>query len=208
MKKLVLLLVVSVAVSNIVFGQTKTITNADLEKFREKRVQQEEDYQANYKRLGMPSPEELKQKESERQQNLTKFAKKARIKEQQTQSSLFARANVLRKQFASLNAQIRYLNAELSRLPNQKIFYTVSYPIETLHSLNFYSKYGNINIGYVNYGNQYYYGGYPIGFYQPLNYEREQFITTIRGLEQQRVGLSAQWELLEDEARAAGIRID
>lgn len=40
-------------------GQTKTVTNADLAKFAEKRVKAEREYRENYERLGMPSPEEL-----------------------------------------------------------------------------------------------------------------------------------------------------
>lgn len=39
--------------------QTKSVTNADLEKFRQKRVQVEKDYRENYAKLGFPSPEEL-----------------------------------------------------------------------------------------------------------------------------------------------------
>ena len=40
-------------------AQTKTVTNADLAKFAEKRVNAEREYRENYERLGMPSPEEL-----------------------------------------------------------------------------------------------------------------------------------------------------
>ena len=40
-------------------AQVKTVTNADLEKFRQKRLAAEKEYRDNYKRLGLPSPEEL-----------------------------------------------------------------------------------------------------------------------------------------------------
>ncbi len=40
-------------------AQTKTVTNADLAKFAEKRIKAEREYRENYERLGMPSPEEL-----------------------------------------------------------------------------------------------------------------------------------------------------
>jgi hypothetical protein len=211
MKKLFLLsllLFVTFAVSNIVFGQTKTITNADLEKFRVKRMQQEEDYRANYKRLGMPSPEELAARETQRQKELAQFAAKARVRQQQIESNIVQRANILRTQFASVNAQIRYFQTELSRLPNRKVFYTVAYPVETLQSLNFYTKYGSVSIGFGNYGYPNYYGAYPVQYVQPQSYERQEIVLTIRGLEQQKAGLSAQWDALADEARAAGLRID
>lgn len=37
----------------------RTVTNADLERYREKRLASEQEYRNNYQRLGMPSPEEL-----------------------------------------------------------------------------------------------------------------------------------------------------
>lgn len=42
------------------FGQGRTVTNGDLEKYRQKRLQAEKDYQENYARMGFPSPEELR----------------------------------------------------------------------------------------------------------------------------------------------------
>lgn len=40
-------------------AQQRSITNADLEKYRQKRLQAEKDYNENYAKLGFPSPEEL-----------------------------------------------------------------------------------------------------------------------------------------------------
>ncbi|QQS41294.1 MAG: hypothetical protein IPM63_18350 [Acidobacteriota bacterium] len=45
-----------------VSGQTKTVTNADLEKYREKRVAAEKDLRENYEELGFASPEERAQR--------------------------------------------------------------------------------------------------------------------------------------------------
>ncbi|HEX6125625.1 MAG TPA: hypothetical protein VFZ23_09670 [Pyrinomonadaceae bacterium] len=50
-------LVISLAV--IGFGQMRTITNATLQPFQEKRLAAERDYRDNYARMGFPSPEEL-----------------------------------------------------------------------------------------------------------------------------------------------------
>lgn len=52
--------------TGFVFGQIKTITNADLEKYRQKRLQAEREYLENYARLGLPSPAEL---EAQREQS-------------------------------------------------------------------------------------------------------------------------------------------
>lgn len=45
----------TVAVSS---AQTRTVTNSDLEKYRQDRVKAETDLRVNYERLGFPSPEE------------------------------------------------------------------------------------------------------------------------------------------------------
>lgn len=42
-----------------VFTQARSVTNSDLETYKEKRLQGERDYRENYQRLGFPSPEEL-----------------------------------------------------------------------------------------------------------------------------------------------------
>lgn len=50
-----------------VFAQSRTVTNADLEKYRQERLKAEREYRENYERLGMPSPEELeRQREKSR----------------------------------------------------------------------------------------------------------------------------------------------
>ena len=45
--------------------QARTITNLDLEKYRQERVRAEDDYRANYEKLGLPSPEELEKRRIE-----------------------------------------------------------------------------------------------------------------------------------------------
>ncbi len=68
MKKQILLFVCFIFIlASVASAQTRrTVTNADLEKFRQKRVQAEQDYRENYRKLGLPSPEEL---EKRREQN-------------------------------------------------------------------------------------------------------------------------------------------
>lgn len=43
-------------------AQTRTLTNADLAKYRTARENAEREYRENYERLGLPSPEELERK--------------------------------------------------------------------------------------------------------------------------------------------------
>lgn len=67
MKKQILLLLGLIFISaNFASAQKRTVTNADLEKFRQRRVQSETEYRENYQKLNLPSPEEL---EKRREQN-------------------------------------------------------------------------------------------------------------------------------------------
>ena len=58
MKYLLSLIVVLVG-SAPLLGQTQTITNADLEKYRLQRLAAEKELRENYRDMGFPSPEEL-----------------------------------------------------------------------------------------------------------------------------------------------------
>jgi hypothetical protein len=73
MKRSLLFFVVLIAAGIPVFGQTKTVTNADLEKFRQERLKAEAEYRANYARWGFPSPEE---RDRQREQNLKEAAER------------------------------------------------------------------------------------------------------------------------------------
>ncbi|MBK9155217.1 MAG: hypothetical protein IPM25_13535 [Chloracidobacterium sp.] len=53
--------------ATVASAQTRTVTNADLEKFRQARLKAEKDLEERYKEMGFPSPEELrKQAEKDR----------------------------------------------------------------------------------------------------------------------------------------------
>ena len=47
------------AIPELGISQTRTITNADLEKYKQKRLAAEKELRENYRELGFPSPEEL-----------------------------------------------------------------------------------------------------------------------------------------------------
>ncbi|MBC7900906.1 MAG: hypothetical protein H7070_12740 [Saprospiraceae bacterium] len=47
------------SLTGFVVGQTKTVNNFDLEKYRNQRLRAETDLRENYAKLGFPSPEEL-----------------------------------------------------------------------------------------------------------------------------------------------------
>lgn len=101
-----------------VSAQTKTITNADLEKYRQKRLAAERDYEENYERMGFPSPEELKWQNEESQRDLIEYSEQLRSERMENDNSFQADADALRSQIASVEAQINYLRGELNRNPN------------------------------------------------------------------------------------------
>ena len=60
------------------FAQTKTITNADLEKYKQQRLAAEREYRENYEKLGFPSPEELARRNAESQKSLAEQSARLR----------------------------------------------------------------------------------------------------------------------------------
>ena len=114
-ERILLILSLILAASALVFAQTgarKTVTNADLEKFRQKRLQAEADYRANYKKLGMPSPEELEAREAERRERNAEMTREAEMERAESESYLLSRAQELKTQIISVEAQIRYLRGQ------------------------------------------------------------------------------------------------
>jgi protein involved in sex pheromone biosynthesis len=55
-------------------NSAKTITNTDLEKYRQQRVKADDEYRRTYAAKGLPSPEELEKREEERQKRLFEFS--------------------------------------------------------------------------------------------------------------------------------------
>jgi len=64
-------------------GSARTVTNADLEKYRDARVKADEDYRQNYAKLGMPSPEELEKREADREKRLTDLSLRLQAEREQ-----------------------------------------------------------------------------------------------------------------------------
>ena len=72
--------------SGFVFAQTKTVTNADLEKFRQKRLKAEKNLRENYAQMGFPSPEELRRQNEVSQRELGELSNTLREKRLERES--------------------------------------------------------------------------------------------------------------------------
>lgn len=261
MRRKVLFILCSIFVtSGIAYSQTKTITNADLEKYRQKRLAAERDYEENYDRMGFPSPEELKRQNEESQQDLIEYSEQLRAERIEEDNSIQADADQLRSQIASVEAQINYLRGELNRNPNLgRVFlggvgtrgnsvFRAGTTINRAALPNIVSRQtvlpniigtyngnsrvvtntprlrrnggivvrGNIRIG--NVGRRGYYGRYGRRGYYGRNviavpylnsgyYQREEIASNLRALEQNRAGLLAQFQVLQQQANREGVRI-
>lgn len=65
MRNLTLSLSLALMASVAGYGQTPTVTNIDLEKYRTQRIKAEAELRENYERLGFPSPEERARRDAE-----------------------------------------------------------------------------------------------------------------------------------------------
>lgn len=97
--------------ANLAVAQTKTVTNSDLEKHRQKRLAAERDYRENYEKLGFPSPEELarqiEQDKKERSELAERLRKEDLERARTTREDTFlaAQLEILRTRSAVQNYQ-------------------------------------------------------------------------------------------------------
>lgn len=79
MKKLMFAFFAATLMAVSVDAQTDTVTNRDLEKYQAERLKAEADMRENYKRLGFPSPEELKLRNEESAKATAELSAKLRV---------------------------------------------------------------------------------------------------------------------------------
>ncbi|CAN5239211.1 hypothetical protein BH10ACI1_BH10ACI1_21820 [soil metagenome] len=91
--RLLFILCFAFCIGSPAFGQTKTITNADLEKFRQKRLQAEREYLENYERLGLPSPAQIEKEREESNRERRELAQ--RLEQEQIQREAYSQPQPL-----------------------------------------------------------------------------------------------------------------
>lgn len=64
-QKLLFVLCFMTTTAAICLAQTRTVTNSDLDRYRQDRVRAESDLRVNYARLGFPSPEERARRDAQ-----------------------------------------------------------------------------------------------------------------------------------------------
>ncbi|HEX8638861.1 MAG TPA: hypothetical protein VF692_12410 [Pyrinomonadaceae bacterium] len=112
-KRLLFILCLTCVAAGSSFAQTRTVTNRDLEKFRQKRVEAEREYRENYEKLGFPSPEELERQREQNRYETEEILQRQREQRLETESDFRAQARLLSAEIASIEAQINYVNSLL-----------------------------------------------------------------------------------------------
>jgi hypothetical protein len=77
-QKMMLIFCLIFSMSALSFAQSPSVTNADLEKYRQERLRADKEYRENYAKLGFPSPEELDRERKESLIEAEKLAAKLR----------------------------------------------------------------------------------------------------------------------------------
>lgn len=151
-KRLLFILCLSVfAASAAVAQQTRTVTNKDLEKFRQTRVAAERDLRENYARLGFPSPEESDRRNAESRRRLSELSRQLEAEQAEREN-----ADFLRQQYEAAARASSY-----APYPNQSgAFYGSGY-----YGGGGYFPFGNYNFRPRRYGSNYFnQNPYRIGF--------------------------------------------
>ena len=114
MKKFAIaILILTAAVS--FFGQTKTVTNDDLEKFRRERLESERKLKEKYAEMGI-TPEEVERQNQQRRAELEQYSDQLR-KERIEAENIIAQENALRRQYNSFDEQADLIYFSYGSLP-------------------------------------------------------------------------------------------
>lgn len=157
-KHFVVFLSLIFSVSSVAFAQTRTVTNRDLEKFRQKRLQAEQQYRENYEKMGFPSPDELERKRLEDQRDLIEFSQRLEVSRLQREAAQAAAEN------QAILARNQYLQSQL---------YNSGYPASGYYYG--YSPYYGYGGFYNYYPNNGYYPNRGRGAYNQFFYDSSTF---------------------------------
>ena len=206
----------------------RSITNKDLETFRQKRIQSEIAYEKRRKDLGLPSAAEGRRESAAIVERTREQLSSVRSKEQEAEEYWRGRASSLRTEIAANQAQIDFVRRRLDEIPLTPSlggFSTMSpfgapvlnFPFQNLGTSSVFSTSQTFNLGQRRYGNNR--GRFNRGRFSPFygnnvmpyqfqtadySYERAELVNQLNELEMTRTGFIVRWRELEEEARRAG----
>jgi hypothetical protein len=208
----------------------RSITNKDLETYRQKRIQSEIAYEKRRRELGLPSAAEGRRASAAIVERTREQLSNVRSQEQAAEEYWRGRASSLRTEIAANQAQIDFVRRRLDEIPLTPSlggFTTMSpfgapvlnLPFQNLATPNVFSTSQNLNWGSRRfpYGNNR--GRFNRGRFSPFwgqnafavpfqtpdySYERAELVNQLNELEMTRTGFIVRWRELEEEARRAG----
>ncbi len=154
---LFILTLISITAFSAAAQQRRTVTNENLEKYRQKRVVAERDLRENYERLGFPSPEELERRIEESRQARAELAERLRTENIERERLGLERERLnLDRQIAESETQ---RGSDYSSFPNNGFYGGAN---------DFFFNYGYAPFGY-NFPNFGYPNYYPFGGFNRRN---------------------------------------
>jgi hypothetical protein len=117
-----------------------TVTNVDLEGFRQTRVTSEQLYEKKRQELGLPSLEENRRASLETAARAQVYASQVREDEQKLEGYWRSRASELRANLADVNARISVVQGRLNELPLNYSFGTFT----TVSALSPFAPFGGV----------------------------------------------------------------
>jgi hypothetical protein len=127
MRKILLALFFVLTLSPLTLAQKKVITNFDLEKYKQQRLQSEAEYDREAARRGLPSREELAERERQRQEFLSEFSQQYQAQQAESANFWEAQAFALRTEIAAVEAEINYVRNRVGEIPVRQTYYSVGY---------------------------------------------------------------------------------
>lgn len=205
----------------------RSITNRDLENYRQTRVESELAYEKRRKQLGLPSFEEGRRESAAIVDRTREQLLGQRYREQEAEDYWRGRASSLRSELASNQAQIDYVRRRLDEIPSPNSFNTfasvspfgvfgapvLNFPFQSLSTQSIFTNSHrrfpfNQNRGRFNRGrfNPLFGGNVFATPYQSYDYsyERMELVKQLDELQMQRAGFAVRWRELEEDARRAG----
>ena len=183
----------------------RSITNKDLETYRQKRIQSEFAYEKRRRELGLPSAAEGRRESAAIVERTREQLSNVRSQEQAAEEYWRDRASSLRTEIAANQAQIDFVRRKIDEIPLTPSlggFSTMSPFGAPVLNFPFQSR-GRFNRGRFSpfYRNNLM--AYP--FQTPdYSYERAELVNQLNELEMTRTGFIVRWRELEEEARRAG----
>jgi hypothetical protein len=123
-KRLLFILSLIFCLGSFASAQTKTVTNSDLEKFRQKRLQAEKDYNENAKRLGFPTARELAERNKQNTKELIEFSERLRAERLENERIEAAQAQIDAVQ--TQNNYLQSLNNTSPQIVERNYYYGYS----------------------------------------------------------------------------------